>query len=81
MSFPRIRSLDVGIPGLVNSVAQICLQILSLIPLYHPLCLDLSHWVGFSSWSQGDPKMVSRADSQVLIFEREKASQKCRFPP
>lgn len=52
MSLPRVRSLAVGIPELVNSVAQACLEIFSLLQPCHPLGLSLPCRVGLSSGPQ-----------------------------
>lgn len=81
MSLPRVRSLAVGIPGLVNSMAQACLEIFSLLRPYHPLGLGLPCWVGLSSGPQDGPKMVSHVDGHMPVLEREKASPKGRLSP
>ena len=81
MSLSRIRSLAVGIPGLVDSVAPACLQIFSLLPPYHPLCLGLPCWVGLSSGPQDGPKVVSHADTHMPVLETErKLHRRAGFP-
>lgn len=52
MLFPRTKSLNLGIPGLINPVAQICLQILS-----HSILPSFTSWLIWLGWS---PLMVPR---------------------